>query len=153
VDVPARPCVNQDVVALMELGLNLLWLLLAVASLSLVWRGEDLCSRAGWQAWRRILALACALVIFFPVISLTDDLHAAPLVMEDSNPARRLAKSSAAPGAAARLYRSLLPFTVAAGLKPDAAVPRLGLLAAWGIRFLAAAPVRRPNLRGPPSPV
>jgi hypothetical protein len=32
-----------------------------------------------------ILALACALVLLFPVISLTDDLHAEQAAMEDSS--------------------------------------------------------------------
>ncbi len=85
----------------MELSLNLLWLLLAVASFAFFWRGGDDRKLACAHSLRRISSLACALVIFFPIISLADDLHAAPVVMEDSNPAKRISKFSGAPGSAA----------------------------------------------------
>jgi hypothetical protein len=135
----------------MELSLNVLWLLVAVASFAFVWRGGDSRSLACWHSLRRILSLTCALVIFFPVISLTDDLHAAQVVMEDSNPAKRVSKSSGAPGAASNLNGSPLPFMVAARLLAGQSLRRLGLTALLETRLLAAAPARWPNLRGPPT--
>ncbi|MGA2982611.1 MAG: hypothetical protein ABSG32_02285 [Terriglobia bacterium] len=138
----------------MEVSLNLLWLLLAVASFALVWRGRGNRALAAWQSLRRILSLACALVIFFPVISLTDDLHAAPVVMEDSNPAMRLSKSSGAPGAASNFDRSSPPFTaVATGQLPGQALRPVGLAAILETHLLFTAPGVRSNPRAPPSPV
>jgi len=136
----------------MELSLNLLWLLLAVASFAFLWRGGDNRNLAGWHSLRQILSLACALVIFFPVISLTDDLHAAQVVMEDSNPAKRIAKSTGAPGATLHLT-SLTFALVAAGLLPGQSLRMLGLTATLETRLLVAAPAEWPNLRGPPSHV
>jgi len=83
----------------MELSLNLLWLLLAGVSFPLAWRERSNHALARGHAARRIISLACALVFVFPVISLTDDLHAAQVVMEDSNSVKRISKSSGAPAA------------------------------------------------------
>lgn len=66
----------------MELLLNLLWLLLLVPA-CWIWRRERKSSM------RCLLALGCALVVLFPVISATDDLHAAPQAMEDSTSIKR----------------------------------------------------------------
>lgn len=69
----------------MELILNLGWLLLAVAGCHLWWPRQR---RAGAESARRfsgLVALGCALVVLFPVISVTDDLHAEQAVMEDSS--------------------------------------------------------------------
>ncbi len=138
----------------MELSLNLLWLLLAVASFALVGRGRGNRTLAGWHSWRRTFSLACALVILFPVISVTDDLHAEQAVMEDSNPTKRIGKSCSAPGAALNPDRSSLPFLlVATGLLPRPSLRLLGLTVLQEIRFLAAAPAGRTNPRAPPSPM
>jgi hypothetical protein len=57
----------------MEISLNLLWLLVAVIAVSL-WifrwrRASRTCALSG------AVALTCALVLLFPSVSLTDDLH------------------------------------------------------------------------------
>ncbi len=62
----------------MELVLNLIWLLLAAsavtASGALNWTNQPRARRhAPWREWT---AIACALVLLFFVVSLTDDLHA-----------------------------------------------------------------------------
>lgn len=73
----------------MELLLNLVWLLLALPAYWL-WRG-----RAGARTERRfsslqcLLALGCALVVLFPVISATDDLLAMRAEMEESPASKR----------------------------------------------------------------
>jgi hypothetical protein len=71
----------------MELGLNLFWVALAVASFA-VWRRQG----PRWRGRRRyrsslhgLITLGCALTVLFPVISLTDDLHAEQAAMEDSS--------------------------------------------------------------------
>ena len=74
----------------MELGLNLFWLLLTVVSFAL-W-GRRRSSDAGGRQRLPLLsaiALGSALAILFPVISVTDDLHAEQAVLEDSNPSKR----------------------------------------------------------------
>src|ERR1700676_225354 len=73
----------------MELLLNLAWILLAVPAYWL-WRRD-----AGARPARRVsglqclLALGCALVLLFPVISATDDLHAMRAEMEESATSKR----------------------------------------------------------------
>jgi hypothetical protein len=69
----------------MELFLNLVWLLLAVPAYCL-WRkarrGPNL---DGQSSLQYLLALGCALVLLFPVVSATDDLHAMSAEMEESS--------------------------------------------------------------------
>jgi hypothetical protein len=138
----------------MELGLNLLWLLLAAAGFALLWRGRGNRALTCRQSFRRIVSLACALVIVFPIISLTDDLHAAQAVIEDSKPAKGISKSSGAHGAASNLNKSSLPFTVvAAGLLPGQSPRLLGLTAIQETGLLVAASAEAPNPRAPPSRV
>jgi hypothetical protein len=74
----------------MELFLNILWVLIAVAGVG-VWRVR-------WQrqsrirrpeAWREWTAVACVLVVLFFAVSLTDDLHAELVFLEDCSTSRR----------------------------------------------------------------
>jgi hypothetical protein len=73
----------------MELLLNLAWMLLALPAYWL-WRRD-----AGLRLARRVsslqclLALGCALVLLFPVISASDDLHAMRAEMEESSTSKR----------------------------------------------------------------
>ncbi len=71
----------------MELFLNSVWLLLFVPAWWL-WRRNG----RNFSSLRCFLTLACALVILFPVISATDDLHAAPQAMEESSSTKRALK-------------------------------------------------------------
>jgi hypothetical protein len=74
----------------MELVLNILWLLLALGGVALWrtrWTHQPRTRRhAPWREWT---AIACALVLLFFVVSLTDDLHAELIVLEDSTNCRR----------------------------------------------------------------
>jgi hypothetical protein len=69
---------------MLELLLNIVWVLVVTASL-LFWRrfssASEHCSRRPITA---LVALVCILVLLFPVISATDDLHVAEVAMEDS---------------------------------------------------------------------
>ena len=68
----------------MELLLNLAWLLLAVPAYCL-WRDSRYVhARRTITSAQCILALGCALVMLFPVVSATDDLHAMRSEMEES---------------------------------------------------------------------
>lgn len=71
---------------MMELFLNLAWLLLAVPAYW-VWQRRD--RRA---SCRYLLTLGCTLVLLFPVISATDDLHAMSAEMEEFSPGKRALK-------------------------------------------------------------
>jgi hypothetical protein len=74
----------------MELVLNILWLLLAASAVALwrtSWAHQPRTRRhAPWREWT---AVACALVLLFFVVSLTDDLHAELVVLEDCSACRR----------------------------------------------------------------
>jgi hypothetical protein len=69
----------------MEVLLNTIWLLASIGAF-LFWQVEA--EGTAWQEHsrrHRFLALLVALVLLFPVISLTDDLHAEQAAMEDSS--------------------------------------------------------------------
>ena len=71
----------------MELLLNTIWLLLAIATF-LLWvprKARSAPADRDPSSFVAVLALACALVLLFPAISLTDDLHAEQATMEDSS--------------------------------------------------------------------
>jgi hypothetical protein len=74
----------------MELFLNILWVMIAVAGVA-VWRMR-------WQRqarirrhakWREWTAVASVLVVLFFAVSLTDDLHAELVFLEDCSTSRR----------------------------------------------------------------
>jgi len=69
-----------------ELLLNLAWVLLALPAYWL-WRRKAEARRIG--SLQCLLALGCVLVLLFPVISATDDLHAMRAEMEDSSVSKR----------------------------------------------------------------
>jgi hypothetical protein len=71
----------------MELFLNFVWVLLFIPAWW-VWRRNG----QNFNSVRCFLTLACVLVILFPVISATDDLHAAPQAMEESSSTKRTLK-------------------------------------------------------------
>jgi hypothetical protein len=79
----------------MELLLNLAWLLLALPA-CLLWR-RSLTTRAkgGASSLQCLLALSCMLVLLFPIVSATDDLHALRAVMEESSPGKRGVRQAA----------------------------------------------------------
>jgi hypothetical protein len=82
----------------MELLLNLLWLTLVLPAV-LIWRRQSVCSRSLWHphSFRAIVLLGCLLVLLFPVVSATDDLHPIRNEIEESSPSRRAAKQAPAP--------------------------------------------------------
>ncbi|HEV3374862.1 MAG TPA: hypothetical protein VG051_04105 [Candidatus Acidoferrum sp.] len=89
----------------MELTLNLVWLCVAIVGLKLLWgslsRAEAHSDRSP-DHWRKIVAMSCALVILFFVISMTDDLHDQEILVEESKSSRILSRmdvsSPAIPG-------------------------------------------------------
>lgn len=80
----------------MELTLNLVWLALAIAGvLLLAWELSRAPLHPARQPSRRqkILAMTCALIILFFVVSMTDDLHDQEIFVED-NKALRIVSAS-----------------------------------------------------------
>src|ERR1700728_188886 len=71
----------------MEVLLNTVWLLVTISAF-LLWRPGKYKERRpnrDCKASFAVVALACAMVLLFPVISLTDDLNAEQANMEDSS--------------------------------------------------------------------
>lgn len=93
----------------MELLLNLAWVLLALPAYWL-WRQDT-----GARAARRVsslqclLALGCALVLLFPVISASDDLHVMRAEMEESAANKRAMRQAAGDKASAWTNRLQAP--------------------------------------------
>jgi len=73
----------------MELLLNLLWLLLAMPAFWLWHYSRTAPERRKSGPFHAFLALGCLLIILFPVISATDDLHAMRAEMEESPTSKR----------------------------------------------------------------
>jgi hypothetical protein len=99
----------------MELLLNLAWMLLLVPAYWL-WR-----RCAGARAARRLtalqcsLALGCVVVLLFPVISATDDLHAMRAEMEESATSKRAVRQAASEKSNAGINRLQGPPALLAG--------------------------------------
>jgi hypothetical protein len=73
----------------MELLLNLAWLLLALPAYWLWRHSSTIPAHRRFTSLQCLLALGCMLVILFPVVSATDDLHAMRAEMEDSSATKR----------------------------------------------------------------
>jgi hypothetical protein len=89
----------------MELALNLVWVCVAVAALlalgaSLSNNGAQLRRPASYG--RKVIAMSCALVILFFIISMTDDLHGQEILIEEKRTSRMaLIAGAGAPGPSA----------------------------------------------------
>lgn len=92
----------------MELLLNLAWLLLALPAYWL-WRDcRASQSRKRFSSRQCLLALGCALVVLFPVISATDDLHALCAAVEESPISKRgVRQASSEKAASAQAHQAL----------------------------------------------
>ena len=75
----------------MELALNLVWVCVAVVGIGLLCRNLSraaACPDRPASHWRKVLAMSCALIILFFVISMTDDLHDQEIVVEENKSSR-----------------------------------------------------------------
>ncbi len=79
----------------MELLLNLAWLLLLLPAYWVWRRGARARAAHRVTALQCLLALGCAVVLLFPVISATDDLHAMRAEMEESATNKRAVRQAA----------------------------------------------------------
>jgi hypothetical protein len=78
----------------MELLLNLFWVLLAVPAYWLWRRDAETRLARRVTSLQCVLALGCGLVLLFPVISATDDLHAMRAEMEESATSKRTVRQA-----------------------------------------------------------
>ncbi|MFZ0201896.1 MAG: hypothetical protein WB523_16810 [Candidatus Sulfotelmatobacter sp.] len=78
----------------MELLLNLAWVLLVLPAYWLWRRGAGARATRKVTALQCLLALGCAVVLLFPVISATDDLHAMRAEMEESGTSKRAVRQT-----------------------------------------------------------
>src|SRR5215471_8358387 len=138
----------------MELTLNLVWVCVAVAAVvslitTLLRSGAQLQRPASYG--RKVVAMGCALVILFFVISMTDDLHNQQVLVEDRKSARIAAATAAAanPASPKPLPTHLLLFSRPLTRSSSAPAIRRGI---ENTKFLPIAEVAHENLcgRAPP---
>ncbi len=97
----------------MELLLNLVWIALA-ASAFMIFPRRSSSSQGSWLSERRsLLALACLLLLLFPIVSASDDLHPSQLLLED---------------ATKRIQSMASPVHFSGTASPIAATPALAIL-------------------------
>jgi hypothetical protein len=133
---------------LMELLLNLAWLLLAFPAIWLWRRSRSAEPGRGVNALQCLLALGCLLVILFPVVSATDDLRAMRSEMEES-PASKRTIRQASNDRAAGWKRQSPPALVTAASPLSVGEPGWPPLPASAL-FVPAAPVIELAARAPP---
>lgn len=84
----------------MELTLNLVWVGVAIAGIVLQWVTLSRAVKSSDQSAstsQKIVAMGCALVILFFVISMTDDLHDQQVMIEERRASRMAARAETAP--------------------------------------------------------
>ena len=85
----------------MELLLNLAWLLLALPAFGLWRTSRTTHASRTFGSLQCLLALGCILVVLFPVVSATDDLHAMRAEMEESPSSERTIRQASGDKASA----------------------------------------------------
>lgn len=95
----------------MELLLNLLWLTLALPAVWM-WRHQSVSEKncGCFERVRPVVLFGCVLMLLFPVVSATDDLHAMRQEIEESSPSKRVVKQAVVDKSLTRLMTAgLLP--------------------------------------------
>jgi len=130
----------------MELFLNLCWLgLLLPAFLLWQWRTPSHRSRHGSLIF--VCTLGCVLVLLFPVISASDDLHSISQAMEESKHSFRHC-GHCADGHHLVAHASFLP---AASASATVAFEHAGTVVSFAPRFNSTALASGLNGRAPPA--
>lgn len=136
----------------MELLLNLAWLLVAIATVTLWVRQSRRGTSGALSLCLQSIALVCALAVLFPAISATDDLHATQLAVEASDVARKVLRSVNTVSSSGAV--DWLHFLPAVLLLPLLVVPRRKFLCSTldsrgvlpQIDFISLLPSRAPPL-------
>jgi hypothetical protein len=93
----------------MELLLNILWLLLALPAFAVWRRAASSDARPQHSQLRSLFLLSCMLMLLFPVVSASDDLHPVCAEIEESGPSKRVVKHITSAGTAAWSMTGALP--------------------------------------------
>ncbi|MGA8273308.1 MAG: hypothetical protein WB919_17230 [Candidatus Sulfotelmatobacter sp.] len=135
----------------MELLLNLAWMLLLLPACWLWRRGAGARMERRVTALQCLLALGCVVVLLFPVISATDDLHAMRAEMEESAASKRTVRLAASEKHSGWINRLQGPPALTARAVP-LPTPEGGLFEVWAASLTSFT---RPNGlhagRAPPS--
>ena len=139
----------------MELTLNLVWVGVAIAGIVLQWITLSRAVRSSDRSastCQKIVAMGCALVILFFVISMTDDLHDQAILFEEKKPSRILSEITRPTLAPAQgiLFVFLL-FLSNPSFTPDFTASRR-LLESPQVSFAATIVRDRIDGRAPPLP-
>jgi len=135
----------------MELLLNLAWILLAIPAWWLWRTSRSARAEHRVSSAQCLMALACALVILFPVISATDDLMAMRTEMEES-PLSKRSMRQASDDKSSLWNSRLQTATALAGLPSSFALAvEHGDLPSSTSLFVPAAPVILAAGRAPPT--
>jgi hypothetical protein len=130
----------------MELFLNLCWLSLLLPGY-LLWRQRTSSHRPAAPSLIFLCALGCALILLFPVISVTDDLHVVRPEMEESERGiRRAGNSACTPHALAHSSRPTLPSFAS----PTPEFEQLGTALSFTPQSLSTFSASAPAGRAPP---
>jgi hypothetical protein len=129
----------------MELFLNLCWLALLLPAY-LLWARSDSSKHSARASLIFACTVGCALVLLFPVISASDDLHAIGQAMEESKPSLHQAGHCA--GALHSVaHSSLAP---PASADPKSAFGKAGSVLSFSPRALATFVASHRTGRAPP---
>jgi len=139
----------------MELALNLIWVCVAISGIGLLCGSlfrAAACPDRRPSNWRKIVAMSCALIILFFVISMTDDLHNQEIVVEENKssrivPVSGISELSAAGHAIPAVFLVFSVLTSFAPALPSARRP------VDGPKVISAAEILRDRLygRAPPA--
>jgi len=147
-----RPSHFWQILQRMELLLNLAWILLALPAYWL-WRSRAARGprEQAFTALQCLLALGCVLILLFPVISATDDLHAMRCEVEEPGTNKRAVRSAGSDKNSAWVNGLRAPLAIVTGTAWLAA-PETALHEVLAIRL---APLAAPRVfhtgRAPPS--
>ncbi len=141
----------------MELALNLIWVCVAIVGIGLLCRSLSrpaACPDRPASNWRKVVAMTCALIILFFVISMTDDLHDQEIAIED-NKLLRIAPASGISASSTPIHVIHAVFLVNAALASFApALPSVRRLLDRP-KVISAAEILCDRLHGraPPAPL
>lgn len=153
VDVVSRRLLaSHSKYGFMELLLNVVWLLLAVPAVW-VWMRASNGRPAAFGRLSCMMVLACVLMLLFPVVSASDDLHAMRPEIEESSLSKKAAQHAPAHDSHS-CYSWHGPQLAACGefaFRPDSVVWALALHRPSSPAQKGA--VHAPGLRAPPIPL
>ena len=136
----------------MELLLNIVWVLLAVPAVWL-WLRASNGRAAAFSRLSCMLVLGCMLLLLFPVVSASDDLHAMRPEIEESSLSKKVAQHASANDShsACSYHGPQLAACLQFAFSPDSLTG--SLLVHHSVASSQKGLVRAPGWRAPPVPL